>query len=185
MKKPSALRPCDVRNVDGVLCVEVSSDAGQIKTENAARFIPVHSAIRDELHIAQVLLQSNTLRVERRVAGGHALVALDGGQRGDAVHGGLLDGGAGEDVGDGLDRGDEDQVRQAPAGEQKARDPRADDVADAEQLGRDLGRDGESSRLRPEGSRDSRCYAGGVGVARGGRLVVSSGHLFPERSYPE
>jgi integrase len=50
LEEASALRPCDVRTVDGVLCVEVSSDAGQIKTENAARFIPVHSAMRDELH---------------------------------------------------------------------------------------------------------------------------------------
>lgn len=49
LEEASALRPCDVREVDRVLCIEVSPDASQIKTENAARLIPIHSAIRDEL----------------------------------------------------------------------------------------------------------------------------------------
>jgi hypothetical protein len=49
LEEASAVRPRDVREVGGVLCIEVSPDASQIKTENAARLIPVHSAIRDEL----------------------------------------------------------------------------------------------------------------------------------------
>jgi integrase len=49
LEEAAALRPCDVREVDGVLCVEVSREAGQIKTDNAARFVPVHSALRVDL----------------------------------------------------------------------------------------------------------------------------------------
>jgi integrase len=49
LEEASALRPCDVREIDGVLCFEVSPEASRIKTKNAARFVPVHSALRPEL----------------------------------------------------------------------------------------------------------------------------------------
>lgn len=49
LEEASALRPCDVREIDGVLCIEVSPEASQTTTENAARLIPVHSDIQDEL----------------------------------------------------------------------------------------------------------------------------------------
>ncbi len=49
LEEASALRPCDVREVDGVWCVDVSPTAGNVKTENAARLVPLHSALMDEL----------------------------------------------------------------------------------------------------------------------------------------
>lgn len=49
LEEASALRPIDVREVDGVYCVAVSDDASATKTENSARFVPVHSAFAGEL----------------------------------------------------------------------------------------------------------------------------------------
>jgi integrase len=49
LEEASALRRCDVRQVDGVLCIEVSPEASSIKTENAARVVPVHRDLRPEL----------------------------------------------------------------------------------------------------------------------------------------
>lgn len=49
LEEASALRRCDVREIDGVLCFEVSPEASRIKTKNAARLVPVHSALQPEL----------------------------------------------------------------------------------------------------------------------------------------
>lgn len=49
LEEASALRPCDVRKVDGVWCVEVSPEASRIKTENASRLVPIHFALLDDL----------------------------------------------------------------------------------------------------------------------------------------
>jgi len=49
LEEAVALRPCDVREVEGVWCVEVSEEASNTKTENAARLVPVHTELLPEL----------------------------------------------------------------------------------------------------------------------------------------
>jgi len=49
LEEAAAIRPCDVREVDGVWCIEVSEEASNTKTENAARLVPVHTALQPEL----------------------------------------------------------------------------------------------------------------------------------------
>lgn len=49
LEEASALRPCDLQKVDDVWCIEVSPEASNIKTENAARLVPLHSALAEDL----------------------------------------------------------------------------------------------------------------------------------------
>lgn len=43
-----SLRACDVKGVDGVWCIEVTSEAGPVKTDDAERVVPLHPAIVEQ-----------------------------------------------------------------------------------------------------------------------------------------
>lgn len=45
LEEAAALRGCDVRQVHGIWCAEVSSEASFSKTENSPRILPIHSAL--------------------------------------------------------------------------------------------------------------------------------------------
>lgn len=47
LEEAAQLRPQDIREHEGVWVVDVNEDAGALKTENAARLVPLHSAIRE------------------------------------------------------------------------------------------------------------------------------------------
>lgn len=49
LEEAAALRRCDVREIDGVWCVEVSAEASETKTENSPRILPIHSALLEDL----------------------------------------------------------------------------------------------------------------------------------------
>jgi len=42
------LRACDVKEVDGVWCIEVTSEAGPVKTDDTERVVPLHPAILEQ-----------------------------------------------------------------------------------------------------------------------------------------
>jgi integrase len=41
------LRVCDVKTIDGVVCISIDPDADRVKTEHSIRDVPVHQAIID------------------------------------------------------------------------------------------------------------------------------------------
>jgi integrase len=49
LEEAAQLRPKDIREEHGVWVIDVNEDAGALKTENAARLVPLHSAIRDRV----------------------------------------------------------------------------------------------------------------------------------------
>jgi integrase len=48
-EEAAKLTASDVREVEGVVCIDVNAREGHLKTQNAPRLVPVHSAIRKEL----------------------------------------------------------------------------------------------------------------------------------------
>jgi integrase len=49
LEEAAQLRPQDIREQDGVWVIDVNEEAGALKTENAARLVPLHSAIRQSV----------------------------------------------------------------------------------------------------------------------------------------
>jgi integrase len=49
LEEAAQLRPQDIREQDGVWVIDVNEVAGALKTENGARLVPLHRAIRDSV----------------------------------------------------------------------------------------------------------------------------------------
>ena len=49
LEEAAQLRPQDIREQDGAWVIDVNQEAGALKTDNAARLVPLHSAIREKV----------------------------------------------------------------------------------------------------------------------------------------
>lgn len=49
LEEAAKLRPCDIREEQGVFVFDVNTDAGLLKTASSARLVPIHSALLPSL----------------------------------------------------------------------------------------------------------------------------------------